>query len=97
MDRLLAGVDIAALDDGPGRRAGRLPARSGLADPVDAAVVCLAGDDDDILTSDPCVSASPSGPPRLPGRQTVDRPSSGWLALAARCRKITQAETATEL
>ena len=30
-----------------------LLARSGLADPLDAAVVCLAGDGDDILTSDP--------------------------------------------
>jgi len=51
--RLLAGVDIAALDDGLGRRAGMLLARSGLADAIDAAVVCLAGDGDDILTSDP--------------------------------------------
>jgi len=39
--RLLAGVDVAAL------------ARSGLADAIDAAIVCLAGDGDDILTSDP--------------------------------------------
>lgn len=51
--RLLAGVDIAALDDGLGRRAGMLLARSGLADAIDAAVICLAGDGDDILTSDP--------------------------------------------
>jgi hypothetical protein len=51
--RLLAGVDIATLDDGLGRRAGMLLARSGLADAIDAAVVCLAGDGDDILTSDP--------------------------------------------
>lgn len=51
--RLLAGVDIAALDDGLGRRAGMLLARSGLADAIDAAVVCLAGDGDDILTADP--------------------------------------------
>src|SRR5215470_11931435 len=51
--RLLAGVDIAALDDGLGRRAGMLLARTGLADAVDAAVVALAGDGDDILTSDP--------------------------------------------
>jgi DNA-binding transcriptional MocR family regulator len=46
-------VDIAALDDGLGRRAGMLLARSGLADAIDAAVMCLAGDGDDILTSDP--------------------------------------------
>ncbi|MGE5292285.1 MAG: hypothetical protein ACM3ML_34885 [Micromonosporaceae bacterium] len=53
LGRLLAGVDIAALDDGLGRRAGMLLARSELADAIDAAVVCLAGDGDDILTSDP--------------------------------------------
>jgi hypothetical protein len=51
--RLLAGVDIAALDDGLGRRAGMLLARAGLADAIDAAVVSLAWDGDDILTSDP--------------------------------------------
>ena len=51
--RLLAGTDIAALDDGLGRRAGMLLARSGLADAIDAAVVSLAADRDDILTSDP--------------------------------------------
>jgi DNA-binding transcriptional MocR family regulator len=51
--RLLAGVDIAALDDGLGRQAGMLLARSGLADAMDAAVVSLAADGDDILTSDP--------------------------------------------
>lgn len=51
--RLLAGVDIAALDDGLGRRAGMLLARTGLADAIDAAVVSLARDGDDILTSDP--------------------------------------------
>jgi hypothetical protein len=51
--RLLAGVDVAGLDDGLGRRAGMLLARSGLADAIDAAVVCLAADGDDILTSDP--------------------------------------------
>src|SRR5690349_10733336 len=51
--RLLAGLDVAALDDGLGRRAGMLLARSGLADAIDAAVVSLAADGDDILTSDP--------------------------------------------
>jgi hypothetical protein len=51
--RLLAGMEIAALDDGLGRRAGMLLARSGLADAIDAAVVCPATDGDDILTSDP--------------------------------------------
>jgi len=51
--RLLAGVDVVPLDDLLGRRAGTLLARSGGADAIDAAVVCLAGDGDDILTSDP--------------------------------------------
>jgi hypothetical protein len=51
--RLLAGVDVVPLDELLGRRAGTLLARSGHADAIDAAVVCLAGDGDDILTSDP--------------------------------------------
>ena len=51
--RLLAGVEVAALDEGLGRRAGALLGRSGCADAIDASVVCLAGDGDDILTSDP--------------------------------------------
>jgi len=50
--RLLAGVDIVPIDDGLGRRAGLLLARSGQSDAIDATVVCLAGDGDDILTSD---------------------------------------------
>lgn len=51
--RLLAGVEVSSLDESLGRRAGMLLARSGLSDAIDAAVVCLAGDGDDILTSDP--------------------------------------------
>jgi hypothetical protein len=51
--RLLAGVHVIPLDEPLGRRAGALLARSGRADTIDAAVVCLAGDGDDILTSDP--------------------------------------------
>lgn len=50
--RLLAGVEIAALDDTMGRRAGILLARAGKADVVDAAVVLLAADGDLIVTSD---------------------------------------------
>lgn len=50
--RLLAGVDVAPVDDELGRRAGLLLGRAGTADAVDAAVVCLAFDGDDILTSD---------------------------------------------
>jgi hypothetical protein len=51
--RLLAGTDVTAVDDVLGRRAGMLLARNGKSDAVDATVVCLAGDGDDILTSDP--------------------------------------------
>lgn len=51
--RLLVGVYIAPIDDSLGRRAGMLMARTGRADAIDAAVVCLAADGDDILTSDP--------------------------------------------
>jgi hypothetical protein len=51
--RLLAGTDVAPIDDTLGRRAGLLLARSGQSDAIDAAVVCLAADGDDILTSDP--------------------------------------------
>ena len=50
--RLLAGVDVAPVDDRLGRRAGMLLARSGHSDAIDATVVCLAADGDDILTSD---------------------------------------------
>lgn len=51
--RLLAGVDVMPVDDSLGRRAGVLLARTGRADAIDAAVVCLTADGDDILTSDP--------------------------------------------
>jgi hypothetical protein len=51
--RLLAGVEVAPVDDSLGRRAGMLLARSGLSGAIDATVMCLAADGDDILTSDP--------------------------------------------
>jgi len=51
--KLLASMHVAPLDDRLGRRAGMLLARSGGSDAIDAAVVCLAQDWDDILTSDP--------------------------------------------
>jgi hypothetical protein len=51
--RLLAGTDVAAIDDSLGRRAGMLLARSGQSDAIDATLVCLAADGDDVLTSDP--------------------------------------------
>jgi hypothetical protein len=50
---LLAAVEVARLDHHLGRRAGLLLAASGGADVVDAAVICLAADGDDVLTSDP--------------------------------------------
>lgn len=51
--RLLAGVDIVPLDDALGRRAGVLLGRAGTSDVVDAALVVLAEDGDEIVTSDP--------------------------------------------
>ena len=51
--RLLAGVEVVPVDDSLGRWAGMLLGVGGGSDAIDAAVVCLAGDGDDILTSDP--------------------------------------------
>lgn len=51
--RLLDAIDVVSLDDALGRRAGTLLARTGSSDVVDAAVVLLATDGDDIMTSDP--------------------------------------------
>lgn len=51
--RLLAGTDVVPVDEVLGRRAGMLLAVTGGSDAVDAAVVGLAADGDDILTSDP--------------------------------------------
>lgn len=51
--RLLAGTRIVPIDDSLGRRAGLLLGLAGQSDAVDAAVVCLATDGDDILTADP--------------------------------------------
>ena len=50
--RLLAGVDVVALDADLGRRAGALLARSKTVDVIDAAVALLASDGDELLTSD---------------------------------------------
>lgn len=51
--RLLSGVDVKAIDASLGKRAGMLLGRSGGTDAIDAAIVGLASDGDDILTSDP--------------------------------------------
>ena len=45
--------DTVPLNDALGRRAGVLLARSGLSDPVDAALAAMAAHGDQIITSDP--------------------------------------------
>lgn len=51
--RFLRGVDVKPLDEELGKRTGVLLARANGDDPFDAALVCLAVDGDDVLTSDP--------------------------------------------
>jgi hypothetical protein len=51
--RLLTNVDVVPIDDSLGRLAGMLLALAGTSDAVDAALICLARDGDDIVTSDP--------------------------------------------
>lgn len=48
----LAGIDVRPLDERLGRVAGELLASSRMADVVDAALVALAADGDDIITLD---------------------------------------------
>ena len=48
----LAGTDVRPLTDSLGRAAGALLARARKSDVIDAALVLLAGDDDQIVTSD---------------------------------------------
>lgn len=50
--RLLPGVEVRAIDDGLGRQAGVLLGIARRDDVIDAALVLLASDGDDILTSD---------------------------------------------
>jgi hypothetical protein len=50
--RALAGIDVRPIDEPLGRAAGRLLGDAGLADVVDAALVLLAADGDDIVTGD---------------------------------------------
>lgn len=49
----LAGIDVRPLDERLGRAAGELLAASRSRDVIDAALVLLAEDGDDIFTSDP--------------------------------------------
>lgn len=51
--RLLPGLEIAALDDTLGRRAGVLLGRTRGSDVIDASLVLLTTDGDSLLTSDP--------------------------------------------
>ena len=51
--RLLPGLNVAALDADPGKRAGVLLGRARMTDVIDAALVRLAVDGDVVLTSDP--------------------------------------------
>ena len=48
----LAGIDVIALDEPLGRAAGRLLGAAGMSDVVDAALVLLASDGDEIVTVD---------------------------------------------
>ncbi|MBW3605747.1 MAG: hypothetical protein KY460_12745 [Actinobacteria bacterium] len=50
--RLLAAVDIVAVDEALGRRAGELLGMTGTSDAVDATVVAVAATGDRVLTSD---------------------------------------------
>lgn len=51
--RLLRGVEVRAIDDALGRRAGVLLGGAGRSDVHDAAVVLIADDGDEIFTGDP--------------------------------------------
>lgn len=51
--RALAGIDVVGLDEELGRRAGVLLGRARQHDAIDAAIVAIAADDDQIFTSDP--------------------------------------------
>jgi hypothetical protein len=53
MSRLIGGVEVKPLDEELGRKAGVLLGASRTGDAIDAALVCLAADGDEILTSDP--------------------------------------------
>lgn len=52
LSQALQGIDVRALDEPLGRAAGQLLAAAGLADVIDAGVVLLATDGDEIVTVD---------------------------------------------
>lgn len=51
--RLLPGLEVVPIDDALGRRAGVLLGLAGRSDVVDAAVILIADDGDEIFTADP--------------------------------------------
>jgi hypothetical protein len=51
--KALAGIDVRPLDEALGRAAGQVLAAAGRTDVIDAALVLLADDGDQIVTSDP--------------------------------------------
>jgi hypothetical protein len=51
--KALDSIDVRALDEGLGRRAGELLGRARTEDVIDAALVLISGDGDWVLTSDP--------------------------------------------
>lgn len=53
LSQALRGAIVTPLDDALGRRAGALLAKTGTRDVLDAALVLLAVDGDEIMTSDP--------------------------------------------
>lgn len=50
--RALGGINVRAIDDELGRRAGVLLGRAGKSDVIDAAVVLIAEDGDEVFTAD---------------------------------------------
>lgn len=52
LSQALEGIDVRGLDEPLGRAAGQLLAAAGLADVIDAGVVLLATDGDEIVTAD---------------------------------------------
>ena len=53
LSQALAGIDVRALGEDLGRAAGELLGAAGRSDVIDAAVVVIGHDGDDIITSDP--------------------------------------------
>lgn len=51
--RALQGISVQGIDDDLGRRAGVLLGRTGSSDVIDAAIVLIAQDGDEIYTADP--------------------------------------------